>query len=133
MFKSNQEAYSASHRRTSVNKSLSTDQALTSKIELLVTRVKELELENAELKEYNRRLLGDDETSVFKSTDVHSFYQDVFITDLNKEIHSINEEAGVYKKQISEQAMQIEKLQKEVQHLNKVVNRYRNTVNELSK
>lgn len=65
--------------------------------------------------------------------DVHTFYQDVFITDLNKQIDKNNQKEGEYKKQISEQAILIEKLQKEVQHLNKVLKRYRNTVNDFTK
>jgi len=39
--------------------------------------------------------------------DVHSFYQDVFITDLNKEITSKNVEAGGFKQHITEQDLKI--------------------------
>ena len=79
------------------------------------------------------KLLGEEDSSPLVSTDVHSFYHDVFITDLNKEINTISEEATSYKVQISEQSILIDKLQKEIQHLNKVLNRYRNNLNELSK
>ena len=121
---------------------------MNSKIDQLLNRIKELEQENEELRSYNKRLFGQEENSTFMSTgnlstlsitikyiltltlDVHSFYQDVFITDLNKEIYTMNEEADGYKKQLSEQGMTIEKLHREVQHLNKVLNRYRTVINE---
>ncbi|CAI2383062.1 unnamed protein product [Moneuplotes crassus] len=103
------------------------------KIKKFIQKIQDLEQENTDLRDYNRKLLKLEDNSSILSTDVHTFYQDVFITDLNKQIDKNNQKEGEYKKQITEQAIIIEKLQKEVQHLNKVLNRYRNIVNELTK
>jgi predicted nuclease with TOPRIM domain len=108
------------HRRVITNRSVGPHTNASSQLSNLTARIKQLEKENSELKEYNKKLLyGEDDSTHIPSnskkhfsfdspTDVHTFYQDVFITDLNKEINCMNEEKDVYKKQISGLAMVIE-------------------------
>ena len=123
-------------QRAATNRSVGPRLNKQAEADKLLERIDVLERENANLRKYNKRLMtqetatnesgeqksGQKQFHFDSSTEVHSFYQDVFITDLNKEINMKNEQADHFKLKISGQAIIIDRLNKEIQHLNKVSN-----------
>ena len=62
------------------------------------------------------------------STDVHSFYQEIFITDLEKKLIEKDEESSGLNKQIIENANCFERLQNEHLKAKKIIKLYRDMI-----
>ena len=87
---------------------------LKQKVDDLEQRIDQLLQENEKIKDYSKKLLMDDiDLDKITSTDVHSFYQDIFITDLQKKLLEKSEESSGLNKQIIETSNTLEKLQNE--------------------
>ena len=65
---------------------------------------------------------------LFPPDEVHNFYQDVFITDMKREMSQVSNEANLYKVEAGENAINLKKLQKENSTMKKVVKRYREII-----
>jgi hypothetical protein len=55
-------------------------------------------------------IINDSQPQSLTSTDVHSFYQDVFITDMNKQISKCAEEASDFKLKMIQNSNLLEKV-----------------------
>ena len=99
---------------------------LKQEITSLKQRITNLEKLNEKL------LLANQDSGGNDSTDVHNFYQEVFITGLQKELREKEEEISDIKMQALEYSRTVDKLQnKNMQNL-KVIKMYRDMVNQKS-
>lgn len=106
-------------------------------------QISELEEQNRSLKECNKLILNgntyilsalnaiDMPSDNLTSTDVHSFYQDVFITDLQNEIMKKENETVDFKRQMIENSNLVSKLEKENQKVKRMLEFYRDMVSKL--
>lgn len=91
-----------------------------------------LQSENQNLNSYNEKLLIEAECLGTDSQVKSSFYQNMLINDLQKEVDSAHEKMEQYKMQAAELKSQVDSLKSENEYLNKLVNRYRLMVSQKS-
>jgi predicted RNase H-like nuclease (RuvC/YqgF family) len=91
----------------------------------LEQRISYLEEENSFLKRYNEKLKIDADCIELGPKIQNSFYQNIFINDMKKDISHSNEELQKYRGRITELENLNEKLQEKNEYLVKLVNKYR--------
>jgi hypothetical protein len=98
--------------------------SFTDQICLLKTRILELEKLNEEM------LLEDGDSHRMGPSSVHSFYQDIFITDLQKELAQKDDEISSIKQQLLKQSTQFKQLQEKNEKSMKIIRMYREMVRQ---
>lgn len=102
----------------------------STKVKNLEIQLKQIQDENEFLKKYNQKLKMDADCIELGPKIQNSFYQNIFINDMKRDIHSSNEEVNKYRLQITELKGQVEKLTQRNEYLNKLVKKYRETYTE---
>ena len=99
----------------------------------LQAQMVELQKEAEKMRLYNRTLLEKEQDASSATVDntIHSFYQDLFLTDMKRDIQEANMEVGIRREEVQKVHQELTAIKKENAVLKKKLKMYRDMVQEI--